>query len=99
MSQRSGGNAEAAGVAAGPINSAEQICNDPHIRYRGSVVEVEDGQGGQRLVQAPAGRFSGFSATIGGPPPRLGADTFDILERLGGLTGAQISSLRSHSVI
>ncbi|WP_436326190.1 CaiB/BaiF CoA transferase family protein [Brevibacterium sp. FAM 27836] len=88
-----------AGVAAGPINSAEEVCNDPHIRFRGSVVEVDDGFGGTRLVQAPAGQFSGFTNTIGGPPPALGEDTDDVLKEIGALTHEEVSALRSSKVI
>lgn len=88
-----------AGVAAGPINSAEQVCNDPHIKYRGSIVEVDDGLGGTRLVQAPAGRFSGFSGTLGGPPPALGEDTYAVFEELAGLTTDDIANLYSRNVI
>ncbi|MGC2977361.1 CaiB/BaiF CoA transferase family protein [Brevibacterium sp. FAM 25378] len=86
-------------VAAGPINSAEQVCNDPHIRARGSIVEVDDGVGGTRLVQAPAGRFSGFSSTLGGPPPMLGENTDAVFEELGGLDTDDIADLRSRNVI
>ena len=89
----------AAGVAAGPINSAEQVCNDPQIRHRGSIVEVDDGQGGARLVQAPAGRFSGFESTIGGAPPAVGTDTDDVLGKLAGLTTDDITSLRDRGVL
>ncbi|WP_210602575.1 CaiB/BaiF CoA transferase family protein [Brevibacterium oceani] len=89
----------AAGVAAGPINSAEQVCNDPHIKYRGSVVEVDDGNGGRRLVQAPAGRFSGFSGKVGGPPSKLGADTAEVLAGLAGFSSADIADLRTRNVI
>ncbi|SMX90308.1 formyl-CoA transferase [Brevibacterium linens] len=89
----------AAGVAAGPINSAADVCNDPHIRHRGSIVEVDDGFGGTRLVQAPAGRFSGFASTLGGPPPALGEDTDVVLRTLGNLTNEEISVLRTSKAI
>ena len=89
----------AAGVAAGPLNSAEQVCNDPQIRHRGSIVEVDDGQGGSRLVQAPAGRFSGFESTIGGAPPVVGADTEAVFGTLAGLTTDDITALRDRGVL
>lgn len=90
---------DTAGVAAGPINTAADVCNDPHIRHRGSIVEVDDGFGGTRLVQAPAGRFSGFESTLGGPPPGLGENTDEVLHELGGLSIDEISDLRSNNVI
>ncbi len=90
----------AAGVAAGPVNSAADICADPHIRARGSVVEVADERrGGTRLMQAPAGRFSGFEGTIGTGAPSLGEHTTHVLRDLVGLTESEIGDLRHRGVI
>lgn len=88
-----------AGIASGPINSAEQVCTDSHIRARGSIVEVDDGRGGTRLVQAPAGRFSGFEGTVGGPPPRVGEHTTEVLRDLLGLDDDELTDLRRAGVV
>ncbi|MGN9783148.1 CaiB/BaiF CoA transferase family protein [Nonomuraea sp. ZG12] len=89
-----------AGVAAGPVNSAADVCADPHIRARGSVVEVADeGSGRPRLMQAPAGRFSGFDGTIGRGAPALGEHTTEVLRDLVGLTDPEIDDLRHRGVV
>ncbi len=89
-----------AGVAAGPVNSAADICADPHIRARGSVVEVLDERTGRRrLMQAPAGRFSGFGAVIGGAAPALGEHTAEVLRDLAGLGDPEIADLRHRGVV
>ncbi len=89
-----------AGVAAGPVNSAADVCADPHIRARGSVVAVPDeGVGRPRLMQAPAGRFSGFDGTIGRGAPALGEHTTDVLRDLVGLTDPEIDDLRQRGVV
>jgi formyl-CoA transferase len=89
-----------AGVAAGPVNSAADLCADPHIRTRGSVVEVPDGSGGRsHLVQAPAGRFSGFEGTTGSAAPGLGEHTTDVLRDLLGMAEPEIDDLRGRGVI
>jgi formyl-CoA transferase len=89
-----------AGVAAGPVNSAADVCADPHIRARGSVVEVPDeGSGRPRLMQAPAGRFSGFDGTMGHGAPALGEHTTDVLRDLVGLTDPEIDDLRQRGVV
>lgn len=90
---------DAAGIAAGPVNSAEQVCTDPHIRDRGSIVELEDADGRRRLVQAPAGRFSGFAGTIDPPAPALGEHTAEVLGDLLGLAQHEIDDLRDRGVI
>ncbi|MGP3937247.1 CaiB/BaiF CoA transferase family protein [Nonomuraea sp. KM88] len=89
-----------AGVAAGPVNSAADICADPHIRARGSVVEVPDDRTGRpRLMQAPAGRFSGFDATIGRTAPALGEHTAEVLRDLAGIEEQEIHDLRHRGVV
>lgn len=88
-----------AGVAAGPVNSAEEICADPHIRARGSLVRTTDSAGRTRLMQAAAGVFSGFEGTIRSAAPELGADTDAVLTQLAGLTDDDIAGLRGRGVI
>lgn len=89
-----------AGVACGPVNDAADICADPHIKARGSVIEVEDpARGRTHLMQAPAGRFSGFEARVGSPGPQVGEHTDDVLERLGGCTVDDIEMLRASGII
>ena len=85
-----------AGVAAGPVNSAADICADPHIRERGSVVEAP---GTGRLMQAPAGRFSGFAGTTGRGAPALGEHTTEVLRDLAGLPEPEIDALRHKGVV
>ncbi|GAA0903170.1 CoA transferase [Pseudonocardia zijingensis] len=89
-----------AGVAAGPVNSAADLCADPHIRERGSVVEVPGGPGGRtRLVQASAGRFSGFAGRTAHDAPALGEHTGDVLRDLLGLAAPEIDDLHRRGVI
>lgn len=88
-----------AGVAAGPVNSAADICADPHIRARRSVVEVADGSGRLRRMQAPAGVFSGFEPSVRAAAPALGEHTDAVLADLAGLTDSDIATLRRNGVI
>ena len=89
-----------AGVAAGPVNTAADICDDPHIRARGSVVELpDDGSDRKRLVQAPAGRFSGFDGAVGTHAPTLGEHTRHVLRDLVDLDDGEIDDLRTRGVI
>lgn len=88
-----------AGVACGPVNTAADICADPHVLARGSVVEVTDAAGRTRLVQGSAGRFSGFEQTVDRPAPALGADTRRVLTDLVGLTDADLADLAARGVV
>lgn len=88
-----------AGVAAGPVNTAADICADPHIRARGSVVDVTDDRGRTRPIQAPAGRFSGFDHRLGVTAPRLGEHTAHVLRDVAALDDEEIDDLRRRGVV
>lgn len=90
---------DTAGVACGPVNTAADICADPHMRARGSVIETTDAHDGRtRLVQGSAGRFSGFEQTTGHRAPQLGEHTRAVLTDLG-LTDDAVDDLTDRGVI
>lgn len=89
----------AGGIACGPVYSVEDIVNDPHIRHRGSVMEVEDEECGKVMIASPAGRFSGFEARIGQLGPKLGAHTEEVLTEMLGLDPGAIRKLRENGDI
>lgn len=93
----------AAGVAAGPSNTAEDLLADPHVEMRNMLIEVErpDRQDGadpllvvgnpvklSRVAEGPVGRW-----------PALGEHTEAILGSLLGLGPEEISDLRSRNVV
>jgi len=86
------------GVAVGPVNSAEDICRDPHIRFRGSIIETP-GTDGHHPMQAPAGRFSGFEGRVIRPAPRLGEHTDQVLTELLDMEAEDIQRLRTDGVL
>ncbi|MFJ9387389.1 CaiB/BaiF CoA transferase family protein [Nocardioides sp. NPDC101246] len=86
-------------VAAGPVYSAADICDDPHIRARGSIVAVPDAAGRSRRMQAPAGKFSGFEPSIRTAAPDLGEHTESVLAELAGLSVNEIAALREGGAI
>lgn len=88
-----------AGVAAGPVNAAADICADPHIAARGSVITINDASGEPRRMQAPAGKFSGFDPSIRTAAPALGEHTSSVLADLVGLSVDEISALRASGAI
>lgn len=87
----------AAGIAVGPVNSAADICADPHIQARGSVQEFPGRDGRGVPMQAPAGRFSGFEGSVRTPAPLLGEHTAAVLREVG-LTDGEIDALRRAGV-
>jgi len=74
---------EAAGVPCGPVNTVDQVFEEPQALYRGLVVEQsrEDLSQPVRTVASPI-RLSKTPVGYDAPPPRLGQHTDEVL---GGL--------------
>ncbi|MBI2462136.1 MAG: CoA transferase [Candidatus Rokubacteria bacterium] len=89
----------AAGLPAGPINDVAQVFEDPQVRHRGMVEEVEHPSAGRiRLVGIPV-KFSGTPATIRSAPPLLGEHTDEVLGTLLGYSAETCARLRADGVI
>jgi crotonobetainyl-CoA:carnitine CoA-transferase CaiB-like acyl-CoA transferase len=70
-------------VPAGPVNTLEQVFDDPQVRHNGSVVEVDHPHAGRMRQPAPPARFDRTPSAIGRPAPRLGEHTDEVLAELG----------------
>jgi len=72
----------AAEVTVGPIYDAEDVMDDPHVRERGSIVELEDSEMGSLPMHAVVGRFSATPGAIRYPAPQLDEHRAEILDEL-----------------
>ncbi|MEK7338241.1 MAG: CoA transferase [candidate division NC10 bacterium] len=89
---------EQAGVPAGPIYSLAQVYEDPHVRAREMVVEIEHPVAGRvRNIGIPV-KLSDTPGRITRPAPTLGQHTNEILEWLG-LDKPAITRLRESGVV
>ena len=89
-----------AGLAIGPIYSAEEILADEHIAARGSIITRYDDETCKDIRMAsPAGRFSGFEGEVRTLGPRLGEHTEEILGTLLGKSAEEVEALRAKHVI
>ena len=74
---------EAAGVPAGPVNSAGQALEHPQTRAVGMVIDVPDGIGGMaRGIGSPI-TFDGTSEAAISPAPQVGEHSREVLGELG----------------
>jgi crotonobetainyl-CoA:carnitine CoA-transferase CaiB-like acyl-CoA transferase len=73
-----------ADVPHGPAySSPEEVLNDPQLRYRGMIVDVDDPEKGQvARIRSPL-RLSGISGGNDGQAPKLGEHNEEILLSLG----------------
>lgn len=91
----------AAGVAAGPVMTAQQVIADPHVAERNMLVEIPRTDDVIDPVVVPGNPVK-MSAVVEGPetmPPLLGEDTDDILRTDLGLSADDIAALRAAGAI
>ncbi len=86
-------------VAAAPVYDAEQLRADPHLRARGTFVEVDDPELGTVTVQAPVVRLSGTPGHVAHLGRGLGADNGAVFGDLLGLDADRLDTLHKAGTI
>jgi crotonobetainyl-CoA:carnitine CoA-transferase CaiB-like acyl-CoA transferase len=89
---------EAAGVPCGPIYTVDEVVEDPQVRSREMLVELEHPSAGRITVPGLPIKCSRTPGSIRRPPPRLGEHTGEVLAELG-LTPAEIDALRASEIV
>jgi len=88
-----------AGLPAGPINDIRQVFDDPQVRHREMVLEMDHPTAGRiRLPGIPV-KFGATPARPQGPPPNLGEHTDEVLREALGLSSAAIAELRGSGAL
>lgn len=90
---------EAANVPGGPINTMARVFDDPQVRARGIAREVTDEGGTAMPTVANPIHFSEAPIAYDTAPPRLGADTQDILSSLLGLSAEDLAIIGKSGVL
>lgn len=87
------------GVPCGPINSIEQVMEDPQVHAREMVIKVEHPVAGAIKMVASPLKISTTPPTVRLPPPMLGEHSAQILDELLGMDDLSIAELHSTGVI
>jgi crotonobetainyl-CoA:carnitine CoA-transferase CaiB-like acyl-CoA transferase len=90
---------EAAAVPCGPINTLDQVFANPQVKSRGSVMSLKRDDGVDIPGVANPIVFSQTPNQYSIAPPRLGADTADLLKSVLGKTESDIAALRKAGVL
>ena len=88
-----------AGVPNGPINSIEQVFQEPQVIARGMRIELEHPVAGKVPLVASPMRFSQTPIRHETPPPTLGQHTEEILRGTLKMNDAEIAALRDAKVV
>jgi crotonobetainyl-CoA:carnitine CoA-transferase CaiB-like acyl-CoA transferase len=84
-------------VCYAPVATLDEAFDDPQLRHRGMVVEMETPAGPMRFFGPPV-RLSDTPASVRTPPPALGQHTDEVLRSLG-VDDAAIARLRADRVV
>lgn len=87
-----------AGVPAGPINTIDEVMQDPHVQARGMVLDLEHPTAGEiKNVGNPA-KLSETPAEYKSAPPLLGQNTDDVLLKLG-YSAEEIATMHERGIV
>ncbi|CAH3155918.1 unnamed protein product [Porites evermanni] len=91
---------EGSGIPCGPINSIKQVFEDPQVKYKGMVQELDHPTAGRIRVPGPAVEYNGQTCQgVPSPPPILGEHTTEVLTHLLDYDDAEILKLENDGVV
>jgi crotonobetainyl-CoA:carnitine CoA-transferase CaiB-like acyl-CoA transferase len=86
-------------VPYAPVQSIEQVFNDPQVIHRAMVTEIEHPSAGKVKMAGIPVKFSATPGSVRLPPPRLGEHTEGILQQWLGLHKQEIQELQAGGVV
>ncbi len=90
---------EKANISCSPINDIAQVFDDPQVRARNMLLQLDHPTAGKMPSIASPIRLSRSPVSYRRAPPTLGQHTAEVLEEILGLSPAEISSLSEKDVI
>lgn len=84
---------ENAGLPCAPINTIDRIVNDPHIKAREMIVEVEHPVAGKLKMPGVPVKMSLTPGSVDFPAPLLGQHTNEVIKELLGWDDARITQV------
>jgi len=88
-----------AGVAAAPVQDADDLARDPQLRSRGFIVELDHRDLGPIEYPGAIERTVRPSGGVKGPVPRLGEHTREVLGEWAGIADAEVDALAARGAI
>ena len=89
----------AAGLPIGPVQTAKEVFDDPHVAARKLMIDVPDSILGSVKLVGPVPKLSAEPAPIARPAPRLGEHSREILRDTLGYTEDEVARLLAEGVI
>lgn len=89
----------AAGLPVGPVQTAREIFEDPHVAARRLMIDVPDPILGSVKLVGPVAKLSGDTTPVIGPAPLLGQHSVEILTEVLGYTPEQAQELKRDGIV
>lgn len=90
---------DAIGLPCGPLNDIPRAAEQPQVKAREMLVEVEHPAGFSLKVPNTPVRLSRTPGGIQGPPPAIGEHSDEVLTSLLGLSAPEIAELRAQETV
>ncbi len=87
------------GVPCGPINTIEEVFEDPQVQHRGMKIELEHPVSGKVTGVANPIKFSETPIEYRKAPPLLGEDTNEVLREVLGKSESEIQALKKKNIV
>ena len=88
-----------AGVPVGEVNTIDKIVEDPNVKLREMIVEVEHPQAGKVKITDSPIKLSLTPGKVEKASPLLGQHTEEILKKLLGFSKEKINSLKKEGIV
>jgi len=89
----------AAGLPVGPVQTAQEVFDDPHVATRHLMIDVPDPVLGSVKLVGPVPKLSGGTDPVARAAPLLGEHNEEILSELLGYTDEDVARLKADGVI
>ena len=86
-------------LAWGQVRNAATMTDQPTIRSRGAIVQIDDRAGGTRPITQSPYRFSGATSGVRGPAPHRGEHNADVLREWLDMPAEEIDALSEARVL
>jgi CoA:oxalate CoA-transferase len=90
---------EKADLPFSPINTIKDICEDPHIRHRNMLVEIDQPEAGKMEIAGSPIHLSETPGAVYAPAPLLGQHTDEILKSILNYSEEDIKELKKQGII
>jgi CoA:oxalate CoA-transferase len=90
---------EQMGIPCGPVNRVDQVVNDPQIKARNMIIDLEHPQYGKFKVVNTPFKFSRTPSQAQGFAPDLGENTREVLQELLGLSEKEVETMKKEGTL